>query len=269
LAVPNLSGATGELAVLPNGSPLLAFLSPPSLRACAPPDFECATWGTAGATLFSGVAAYQEVALTVQRDPPTLRIHDKDGAVLSALIAKAVPPSNDAGKGGQVTAAGCAGVQLGVAWTTETNAGTGALRFAKQDASTEDLTIAHEWLVGGELGQPAIEPSCAIVAPALPETGAYRRWQASESDPETLSVDMPQVDGSVHAVVGASKLFLTTQGSRGIEVLACPAGAAAPAECVSTNLGCQSVGGMAARGDDPEGDRVVFTCGNDLYVWSP
>jgi hypothetical protein len=70
-------------------------------------------------------------------------------------------------------------------------------------------------------------------------------------------------------VVGASKLFLTTQGSRGIEVLACPAGAAAPAECVSTNLGCQSVGGMAARGDDPEGDRVVFTCGNDLYVWSP
>jgi hypothetical protein len=257
---------TGAIAVLPDGAPLV----PVSNGQGAGQLFtfggeKWVPWPTTatisvpeGVAVLKGEMPGEDVVLVVDRVSAVLHLLAPDGASHSQTGVL------DGEAGQQVTARLCGGDGTRrVAWTAESSVGAWSLRLTTIDGTVfvaGDTTLSPE-----PLGRPAIEEDCSVVVPVLNQDMVRYRRLAQSGLEGDLMFSAPNALASAHVAAAGSKLLLTVAATSlaGVEVLSCPSGAATPADCRQTNLGCGAIGGLATDGVD-----VFFTCDVTLYRWS-
>lgn len=257
VGMPVALSLDGAVAILPGGSTLVSTSNEEGpLSAIS--GGEGSVWGGLGSDVrVSGIAVFEELAvLVVQRSPAILHRLSTNGVVAASTTSLVGQ------LGGHVTVGRCGGAEMPrVVWTSE-DVDEATLRLATLDLDP----IADPQFATTKLGRPALEPDCATVV--FSDDGDQPRYLRVPPDDPPMPVpldafSLPDNPAFAHVATDGQKLFLTVKSSEGgVEVLSCGAGASDPGTCRSTQLGCSSVGGLAAAAGS-----VVFTCGDEVYRW--
>lgn len=162
------------------------------------------------------------------------------------------------GEGAAVASGTCAGAAR-IAWTTRTGASNGIVWVVDGDRGKfGDPESVQVELVPGSA---SVGADCTVYfAAADSATSTYYRLEQGNTSPTPLPIAGPL---EAYVAVGPAQLWATTgSASSRITVVSCSL--AALDQCESAPVECDSIGGIAADGED-----VWFTCDDQLVRWSP